>query len=127
MKYALLNTFYSVVWAGIYIYVFVHMYLLDKKCSAKKVIISTKSQTRSSWPLKCYWYIFALWILTSMSLGDRFCVSRKDGRGEVGGCTQRVQLAWLPRGLVVESPWLAMSGPFLIFAQMGLENGLLEM
>ena len=35
------------------------------------------------------------------------------GQGEMGGCTQRVQTAWLLLGLATESPWLALGGPFL--------------
>ena len=43
----------------------------------------------------------------------------EDGTGEVSGCT------W---GLAVESPWLALDGPFLSsLAQMALESGLLVM
>jgi len=48
------------------------------------------------------------------------------GQGEVGGCTWRVQKAWLLLGLAVESPWLALGGPFLSsFAQMGSEKNCL--
>ena len=46
----------------------------------------------------------------------------------VGGCTHRVQTAWLTLGLAAKSIWLALGGPFLSsFAQVGLENGLLVM
>jgi len=51
--------------------------------------------------------------LPAMSLGLRFCTSRNGGKGEVGGCTQRVQTAWLLLALAVERPWLALGGPFL--------------
>ena len=50
-------------------------------------------------------------ILPAMSLGDRFCVSRKDGTGG-GGCTRRVQTAWTCLGSAVERSWLAPGGPF---------------
>ena len=43
------------------------------------------------------------------------------GQGEVGGCIQSVQTAWVRLGLAVESPWLALGGPFLSFLCM---NGL---
>ena len=33
--------------------------------------------------------------LPVVSLGDRFCFKRKGGTREVGGCTQRLQTAWL--------------------------------
>ena len=49
------------------------------------------------------------------------------GQGKVGECTQRVPTAWLLLGLAIESPWSALVGPFLSSsAQMGLENGLLD-
>ena len=54
--------------------------------------------------------------LLAMSLGLRFCASRK---GEVGGFQHWVEIAWLLLGLAVESPWSALGGPF---ARMGLEN-----
>ena len=53
--------------------------------------------------------------LPAMSLGLRFCVSRKGGTGEVGGCTQRVQTAWPRLGSSLEATWLALGGPFLSF------------
>ena len=48
----------------------------------------------------------------AMSLGDRFCNSRKGGTGGGGWCTQRVQTAWLCLGSVVErgANSMAMSG-----------------
>jgi len=33
----------------------------------------------------------------------------------VGGCTRRVQTAWLCLGSLVERPWLALEGSFLFF------------
>ena len=51
--------------------------------------------------------------LPAMSLGLRFCVSRKGGTGEVGGCTRRVQTAWPRLGSSLEATWLALGGPFL--------------
>jgi len=44
--------------------------------------------------------------LPAMMFGDRFCFSRKGGMGEVGGCTRRVQTAWLSLGFALETPWL---------------------
>ena len=35
------------------------------------------------------------------------------GHWEVGGCTWRVQTAWLLLGLAIERPWLALGGPTL--------------
>jgi len=50
------------------------------------------------------------------------------GEGEVGGCTHKVQTAWLLLSLAVESRWLALGGPFLSsFAPTDLDNGLLAM
>jgi len=52
-------------------------------------------------------------------------LAERAGQGEVGGCTQRVQIAWLFLDLVVEILWLALGGSFFSsFAQMGLDNGL---
>jgi len=65
--------------------------------------------------------------LLAMSLGLRFCTSRKGRTGEMGGCTQGVQTAWLLLGLIVERPWLALGGPFLSFARIGLENSLVAL
>ena len=48
-----------------------------------------------------------------MSLGDRFCTSRKDRTEDVGGCTQRVQMVWLHFSLAVEKPWLVQCRPLL--------------
>jgi len=53
--------------------------------------------------------------LSVMSFGDRFCLSRKGGMGEVGGGTQKVQTAWPRLGLSLETTWLALEGPFLSF------------
>ena len=47
-----------------------------------------------------------------ISLGDRFCVTRKGGHGDVGGCTQRVQNTWTILGLAVRSPWLELGRQF---------------
>ena len=45
------------------------------------------------------------------------------GKGEVGGCTQRVQAAWLRLGLSLEATWLALGGPFLsLFGINGVKN-----
>jgi len=61
-----------------------------------------------------------------MFLGLRFCARRKGWTGGDGCCTQRVQTAWLPMGLTVETPWSALGRPFLSsFAQIGFENDLL--
>ena len=43
------------------------------------------------------------------------------GQGEVGECIHRVQTAWVLLSLAVESPWLALGGPFLSLLCM---NGL---
>jgi len=47
----------------------------------------------------------------------------------VGGCTRRVQTAWLSLALhALEIPWLALSGPLLSsYAQMGRENSPLAL
>jgi len=66
--------------------------------------------------------------LPAMSLGLRFCTSRKGGQGEVGEFQPWAQVTWLLLGLAVESPWSALGGPLLSScAQTGLENGLLAM
>ena len=39
--------------------------------------------------------------------------AERAGQGEVGGCTQRAQKAWLLLGFAVERPWLALGQPFL--------------
>jgi len=54
--------------------------------------------------------------LPAMSLGFRFCVSRK-GRTGGGGCKQhrRVQTAWLRLDSSLEVTWLALGRPFLSF------------
>jgi len=66
--------------------------------------------------------------LLAMSLGFRFCVSRKDGRGEVGRFQRWAQMAWLLLDLAVETQLVRLGGPFLSsFAQMGLENSPLAM
>jgi len=45
------------------------------------------------------------------------------GQGEVGAPEGYKQHGCLCVGLAVESPWLALGGPFLFsFAQMGLEQ-----
>jgi len=63
-----------------------------------------------------------------VSLGLKFCASRKSGTGEVGGFEPWAQETWLLLGLAVESPWSALGWPFLSsFARMGLENSLLAM
>ena len=55
-------------------------------------------------------------------------LAERAGQGEVSGCTQRMQTAWLLLSLAVESRWLALGGPFLSsFAPMDLDNGLLAM
>ena len=52
----------------------------------------------------------------AMSLGDRLCTSRKGGAGGgIGGCTRRVQTAWLRLGSALNSHWLEPSRPFLGF------------
>ena len=46
----------------------------------------------------------------------------------MGGFQHWAQITWLLLGVAVESPWSALGGPFVSsFAQMGLENGLLDM
>ena len=61
--------------------------------------------------------------LLAMSLGDMYCLSRKGGTGEVGGCIQRVQTAWLCLGSGLERPCLGTGwhGSFLSYARLGLE------
>ena len=50
------------------------------------------------------------------------------GQGEVGGFQHSAQVAWLPLGLAVESPWLALGRPFLSsFVWMHLESDLAAM
>ena len=45
----------------------------------------------------------------AMSLGDRFCESRKAGQGEVDGCTRKVQTAWPCRRKVLVGTGKAIS------------------
>jgi len=52
--------------------------------------------------------------LLAMSLGLRFCTSRKGGTRALGSA--------------VEGPWTALGGPFLsYFAKMGIQNSILAM
>jgi len=62
-------------------------------------------------------------LLPAMSLGLRFCTSRKGGKGQ---STWRVKTAWLLLGLAVERPCLPLGGPILS-TQTGLENKLLAL
>ena len=39
--------------------------------------------------------------------------AERAGQGEVGGCTQRVQTAWLRLGSALNSPWLEPGRPNL--------------
>ena len=51
------------------------------------------------------WYeTFILNVMShpAVSFRDTFCVSRKGGR--VGGCTERLQTAWLCPGLALKNP-----------------------
>jgi len=50
--------------------------------------------------------------LLAMSLGLRFCASRKDGTGEGRWVSAVAEIAWLLLGLAVESPWLALDGHY---------------
>ena len=43
--------------------------------------------------------------------------AERAGQREVGGCTRRVQTAWLCLGSLVQKPWLALGGPFLFHLQ----------
>jgi len=53
--------------------------------------------------------------IPAVSFGDRFCMSRRGGTGEVGGFTQRSM-----SGLGLETPQSALGGTFLSsYAQMG--------
>ena len=58
----------------------------------------------------------------AMSLGDRFCVTRKGRTGGGGRCTQRVQRPWPLVDSALKTPWLSLGGPFWSYAQMGREN-----
>jgi len=61
-------------------------------------------------------------------LAQCFFATRKAEQGKEGGAPKRVPAAWLLLSLAVESPYLALAGPFLSpFVQMGLENGVLAM
>jgi len=53
----------------------------------------------------------------AMFLGNRICMSRRVGQGEVGGCTQMVQTAWLCLGSAMKCPWLEPSRQFLLFQE----------
>ena len=44
---------------------------------------------------------------------DRFCASRKGGKGEVGGCTALADSAWRRLQLPVEKPWSMPGEPFV--------------
>ena len=48
-----------------------------------------------------------------MSLVLRLCTSRKGGTGELGGFQRKADITCLLLDLAVESPWLALGGPFL--------------
>ena len=51
--------------------------------------------------------ILSLWCHFLQCPWDLCSVSaERVGQGEAGGCTRRVQTAWLPLGLAVEMPWL---------------------
>ena len=66
--------------------------------------------------------------LPAMSLGLRFCASRKGGTVEGRRVSVVAEIAWLLLGLAIESPWSSPGGPFLSScARAGLENGLLAM
>jgi len=47
-------------------------------------------------------------------------------KGEVDGCTQRVQTAWPCLGSALERHWSALDGPFF-YALLGLENSPLTL
>ena len=47
--------------------------------------------------------------ILAVSLGDRFCVSRRVGQGGSGGCTQRVKMCMgLAMGLGLEQAWITV-------------------
>ena len=55
---------------------------------------------------------------------DRFCVSRRVGQGEVGGCTTLGDTAWRLLQLAIERAWSVLDGLFFCFlVQTGIENG----
>ena len=57
-----------------------------------------------------------------------FCVSRKDGTGEVGRVTRWVLCTWQLLGLTVKGLWLAPGGPILTLAiSTGIENATLTL
>ena len=55
------------------------------------------------------------WLHTALFVLARgFCISRKEGQGELGGVTCRVVCSWQLLGLAVKRPWLAPGGPILM-------------
>ena len=57
-----------------------------------------------------------------------FCISRKDGTGEVGGVTHWVLCTWQLLGLTVKELWLAPGRPILTLAiSTGIENATLTL
>jgi len=66
--------------------------------------------------------------LLAMSLGLRFCASRKGGTGEGGRVSTLGPGKTAVSGLSCRKPWSSLGGPFLSScARTGLENGLLAM
>ena len=57
-----------------------------------------------------------------MYLGDKLCTSRMNGTGEMGEFIGKRWKHMVTIVLTVEDPWSALGGPFLSFAQIGLEN-----
>ena len=69
------------------------------------------------------WHHFLQWL---HEIGS--AKAERAGQGEVGGCTRRVQTAWLSLGSALKMPWLALSGPLLSsYAQPGWENSPLAL
>ena len=55
---------------------------------------------------------------------ERFCASKKVGKGEVDGFQHRVPCTWQLPCLAVENLGVALPGPFLTSVQMGIETAL---
>ena len=58
---------------------------------------------------------FSFMSLPAMSLGLRFCVSRKGGTGGGGWVHLKGANSMAASGLILEATWLALEGPFLSF------------
>ena len=55
------------------------------------------------------------WAVSKLFREIGSATAERAGQGEAGGCTQRVQTAWLCLGSVVERSWSALGRPFLPF------------